>query len=215
MTEQRHFALIQFDFAGKIRTADSSDVLACQFQNFRVIDEDLTDVRAQVITERADDNITFLMDQEWCRAAFSNFFDGFPVLDTVLEIPAQGIGRFTHTGGADNQTHSIRDIQGRQGFFQLGAVIPFDTAGDPPGTRVIRHQNQIAAGQADKSGECRAFITALFFVHLNNDFLTFSQDIFDIRAAGSVVISREILAGNFFDGKETVTLCAIVNKSSF
>ena len=40
--------------------------------------------------------------------------------------------------------------------------------------------------------------TSLFFIDLNNDFLTFTQHIFNVGTTMSTVVSREIFAGNFF-----------------
>ncbi len=82
MAEQRDFTGVQFDFAAEIGAAQCGNMLASQLQHFRVIDEDFTDVLAQIVTESAHDNVAFLVDQEWSRAAFGGFLDRFPVLKT-------------------------------------------------------------------------------------------------------------------------------------
>ena len=82
MAEQRDFTGVQFYFAAEIRTTQRGDVLARQLKHFRVIDQNLTDVLTQVITEGTHDNVAFLVDQERSRAAFCSFLDSFPVLQT-------------------------------------------------------------------------------------------------------------------------------------
>ncbi|CAH0318463.1 hypothetical protein SRABI106_04275 [Rahnella aquatilis] len=174
----------------------------CQLEDFRVIDEDLTDVRAQIITKRTNDNVAFLMDQEWRRAAFSGFLDRIPMLKTESQVPLQSFCGFTDTGSTHNQAHAIRQLQGRQGFFQFSTVIAFNTAGNTPCAWIVWHQYQITTGQTDKRRQCCAFISTLFFIYLNNDFLAFAQHIFDVRAAMGRIIAWEIFAGNFFQRRK-------------
>ncbi len=174
MAEQRDFPGVQFDFAAEVGTAERGNMLTSQLQNFRVIDKDLTNILAQVITEGANNDITFLMDQKRGRAIFCRFLNRIPVFQTKAQVPLQGFCRFTDACGTHDQSHTFRQFQRGKGFFQLCTVITFDTAGDPTGTRIVRHQYQIASGQADKGGQRSAFVTTFFFINLNNDFLTFT-----------------------------------------
>ena len=113
MAKQRYFANIRLNFAAEVRTAQSGNVLFRQFENFWVIDEDFTDVRAQVITKRTNDNVTFLMNQEGCWAAFCGFLDGIPMLKAEGQVPLQGFCGFTDAGSTHNQAHAIRQLQRR------------------------------------------------------------------------------------------------------
>ena len=128
VAEQRDFTAVQFDFAAEIRTAQGSDVLFGQIENFWIVDQDFADVRAQIVAECTYDDVAFLMDQEGRSAAFSGFFNRFPVLQAEREIPLQCIGRFANACGTNNQTHAIRELQRRKRFFQFSAVITFDAA---------------------------------------------------------------------------------------
>ncbi len=60
-------------FAAEIRAAQWRCAGEPAFKHFRVIDQDFADVPAQVITEGTHDDVTFLMDKERRRAAFSGF----------------------------------------------------------------------------------------------------------------------------------------------
>ncbi len=190
-------------------------MLASQLKHFRVIDQNLTDVLTQVITEGTHDNVAFLVDQERSRAAFCGFLDSFPVLQTEAQVPLQRFGRFAHASGTHDKPHAIRQLKASQRFFQLGTVITFDTARDATRARVVWHQHQIAPRQADKGGQCGTFVAALFFINLNDNFLTFTQNIFDVWAAMGVVVCREIFAGDFFQREETMTLSTVIDKCSF
>ena len=80
VAEQRNFTGVQLDFAAEIRTPKSRDMLARQLKHFRVVDKNFADILTQIVAESAHNHVTFLMDQERSRAAFSGFLDGFPVL---------------------------------------------------------------------------------------------------------------------------------------
>ena len=128
MAEQRDLTGVQFDFAGEIGTTQRGNVLASQLKHFRVINQNFANILTQIVAEGTHDNVTFLVDQERSRAAFSGFLNRFPVLQTEAQVPLQRFGRFTHACGTDNQTHAVWQLQACQRFFQLGTVIPFDTA---------------------------------------------------------------------------------------
>ena len=215
MAEQRDFTGVQFDFAAEIRTTQCGDMLARQLEHFRVIDQDFADVLAQIIAECADNHVAFLVDQERRRTAFRGFLNRFPVLQAEAQVPLQGFGRFADASGANDKTHAVRKLQARQRFFQFSAVVALDTAGNSPRARVVRHQDQIAACQADKGGERSAFVAAFFFINLHDNFLTFTQHVFDIRTTVRIVVSGEVFAGDFFEGEETMTLGAVIDKRGF
>lgn len=107
-------------------------MLARQLKHFRVIDQDFADVLAQVVTEGADNDVAFLVDQERRRTAFRGFLNRFPVLQAEAQVPLQGFGGFADASGANDQAHAVRKLQARQRFFQFGTVVALDTAGNSP-----------------------------------------------------------------------------------
>ena len=110
VAEQRDFTGVQFDLAAKVRAAQGGDMLLGQVEDLRVVDQDLADVWTQVVTEGADDDVAFLMDQERRRATLCGFLDGVPMFQAEREIPLQRIGRLADARGADDESHSIRDL---------------------------------------------------------------------------------------------------------
>ena len=116
-------------------------------------------------------------------------------------------------GGAHDEAHVGRDIEAIQGFAQFVAFFAFDAARNAAGARIVRHQHQVTPGEADEGGQCGAFVTALFLFNLNDDFLAFAQDVFDVHAAFRRF--AEVLAGDFLEGEEAVALGTEIDKSGF
>ena len=61
-----------------------------------------------MITQRPDEQVAFLVDQEWGRAVGCRLYDGRPQLQQVVEIPLQFICITADTGSA----HDDADIVG-------------------------------------------------------------------------------------------------------
>lgn len=135
--------------------------------------------------------------------------DGFPRLSESLP---------SASGGSSGPTAGLRRICRRQRCERSGPCRP-EAPGSPallsvrygrrpryggkfPGARVVRHQYQIAARQADKGGERSAFVAAFFFINLHDNFLTFPQYVFDIRTTMRIVVGGEVFAGDFFEGRK-------------
>ena len=119
----------------------------------------------------------------------------------------------TEAGGANDEPHVSRDVEAVQGFAKLVAFFTLDPARNAACTRVVRHQNKIAAGQADEGGQGGALVAALFFFDLDDDFLAFAQDVLDVHAAfGSL---PEVFAGNFLEGEEAVAVGTEVHEGGF
>jgi hypothetical protein len=53
------------------------------------VDQDVADVVIEVVTDRADDERRFLVDQEGALAALGSAVDGVPELEQVVQVPLQ------------------------------------------------------------------------------------------------------------------------------
>ena len=80
--------------------------------DFLAVYEDLSDVLAEVIADCANDQIAFLIDQEWCLAFLRCAGDGFPDLQQIVQIPLQLFGRLAYSRGAHDQPHAVWNLQG-------------------------------------------------------------------------------------------------------
>jgi len=87
-------------------------------------------------------------------------------------------------------------------------------ARNPAAARVVGHQHQVPPGQRDERRQRRALIAALFFFHLNDQFLALGQRVLNARRARIHPV-LEILAGNFLERQETVALFPIIDEAGF
>ena len=148
------------------------------------VDEDFTDIRAQVVTDGSYDHVAFLVYQERGFALFCRLFDGIPELQQVIQVPLQFLFIFPNAGSAHDHSHSIRYHQVAHGFTKFSPLFSFDASRYPTCTGIVRHKYQVSACKRDEGGECGAFVATLFLFHLDDDFLTFFQGLLD---AGSLI----------------------------
>ncbi len=209
--EQRNAVFVQLDLAGVLRhyLADEGQGF---FLGFDAVDQDFADVLAQVIADGADDDVAFLVDKERRRTIQGRFLDGGPQLQQVIEVPLHFFAAAAKAGSANDQAHIGWSDQAVQRFTQFVAFFAFDTARNATGARVVRHQDQIATGKADESGQGCALVATFFFLDLNDNFLAFAQDVLDIDAAFRGFL--EVLAGDFLEGQKAVALRAEIDKGS-
>jgi hypothetical protein len=119
------------------------------FVDFVGIDQDFADVRLEVVADGADDQAAFLIDQEGALAAGrrlrwrSTVAAGSSGPTAILRPAAD-------SGGAGDQAHAVGYFELIHDFAQFGAFVTFDAAGNATATRVVRHQDQVAAGQRNK-----------------------------------------------------------------
>ena len=99
------------------------------------------------------------------------------------------------------------------GLLERLPVFTLDAARDAAGTGVVRHQHHVAAGQADEGGEGSTLVAALLLLDLDDDFLAFLQQLADVGFAFRVRI--EILAGDFLQRQEAMTLRAVIDEAGF
>ncbi|MCY1277542.1 hypothetical protein D9M70_262410 [compost metagenome] len=210
--EQRDAVLVQLHLARVLRH-DLADEVQRFFLGVDAVDQHFADVLAQVVADGADDDVAFLVDQEGRAALAGGFLDGAPELQQVVEVPLQLFGAAAEARGAHDQAHVARHVQAVQGFAQFVALFAFDAAGNAAGARVVRHQHQVAAGEADEGGEGGALVAAFLFLDLDDDFLALAQHITDVDAPFGVLL--EVFAGDFLEGEEAVALCAEVDEGGF
>src|SRR5690606_27776690 len=92
----------------------------------------------------------------------------------------------------------------------------FDTTRDATGTWVVRHQYQVASGQADVSGESGALVAAFFLLNLNDDLGAFGNRFLDVDATTvTVAAAAEVLGRDFLERQEAMALCAKIHECCF
>ncbi len=209
--EQRDAVFVKLDLAGVLRH-HLTDEGQCFFLGFDAVDQDFTDILTQVVADGADDDVAFLVDKERGGAIEGRFLDGGPQLQQVIEVPLHFFAAAAQACSTNDQTHVGWRDQAIEGFTQFVALFTFDTTRDAAGTRVVGHQNQVAAGKADEGGQGCALVATFFFLDLDDDFLAFAQDVLDVDAAFRGFL--EVLAGDFLEGQKAVALRAEIDKGS-
>lgn len=131
MSEKWNFTFIQFYAIDEIRT-NQFNMLFSSFKNGFTINQDFTDIPAQIVTNSANNNVTFLMDQEWRCQLLDAVLIAFSVSAGYSDpTPVRPV--FTDACGTNNQSHSGRDFQTVHGFFQFSTFITLNPAGNATG----------------------------------------------------------------------------------
>src|SRR6185503_2720796 len=172
------------------------------------IDEDLADVRLQVVADRPDHQARLEVDQERARdiapvgsrrAVRPGGFDRAPELQQVVEIPLQLLDRAVDRRGARDHAHSGRQLQLVQRLAQLVAILALDAARYAAAARIVRHQDQITAGEAEVRRQRSALVAALVLLDLDDQLLAFGDRFLD-AGASRVDAGAEIASRNLFEG---------------
>ena len=188
--------------------------LACLFVNGIGVDQDFADIRMVVITDGANHQTAFLINQEGAFLRVGGFLDGMPQLQQVVQVPLQFFLIAANTSGAADDAHALRYLELVHGVAQFVAVFAFNTARHTATARVVGHEDDVASGQADEGGERCALGAALVFFYLDDDFLAFVQRILDTGLA-DIDAGAEISPRHFLERQEPVTVSTVFHEAGF
>ena len=212
--EQRHRVSVMLELA-QVVGHDLLDEFGGLFEGLLVVDQDLADVRRQVVAQCPDDRIALPVNQEGRLAFQHHVEDRVPDGEQILEIPGQFLGAAVDAGRPQDHAHAV-------GYLDFGERAPGEIAlraddapGHTAGAGLVRLQDDEPAGEADEGGQRGALVAALLLVDLHNDVLAFFQDILDVGLAASLDGLDEVLAGDFLEREKTVALGAEVNERGF
>ena len=177
--EERHVVLVGLQLAQVFRRHEALHVFAAAFEGGGVVHHHFAHVVGEVVTQGAGDRVAFLVDEERGRAVLRGGRDGVPVGAHVVEVPLEFLGAAAHAGGTHDGTHAVGNLERVHGFARHFAVFAFNAARHATGARVVRHEHEEAASEADERGEGSALVATLFLFHLHQDFLAFGEDIAD------------------------------------
>ena len=239
--EERNVLTVALDAADHVGH-DVRHELTGLFIDLVRVDEHFADVGLEVVADGAHDEVGFLDDQEGRRigaakrAAFGDarldelrgaaavflahefilrrggFGDGLPELEEVVEVPLELFGRAADAGRAGDGGHAAGQVELFHGLAEFLTFLAFNAAGDAATARIVRHEDEIAAGKADEGREGGALVAALLLLDLNDQFLTF-RDGFADGGRADVDAFLEVGAGDFLEGKEAVALFAVVDEA--
>src|SRR5690606_36616328 len=153
------------------------------FGDFVGIDQDLADFRREIVANGPDDQAGFEIDENGRGIVARGCVDGIPQLQQIGKVPLQFFDAAADAGRTGNDAHALRRIELLHGFAQLLPVFAFDPARYAAAAWIVGHEDQIAAGQRNESGERGTLVAALFFFDLDDEFLSLGQRVLDTRCA--------------------------------
>ena len=212
--KQRHIVAVELDLADVARHHRLHESPRL-FVDLLGVDQDLADIGLEIVADRADHQARFEIDEKGLlRLVQRGAFDRAPELHQVVQVPGELLRGASDRRGARDHAHAFGELQLVEGVAQFVAVLALDAARDPAAARVIGHQDQVAAGEADEGGERRALGTALILLDLDDQLLAFAQRVLD-AGAPDVDIRLEVAARDFLEREEPVPLLAVIDESGF
>src|SRR5574340_575260 len=149
--EQRHVVDVALDAIHVVRHHRAHERQGLLVDVFG-IDQDFADFRIEVVADGAHHQAAFQVDQRRGFFEFRRAFDRIPQLLEVIQVPLQLFFVAPDTGRARDDAHALRHFNVRQHFAQLVAFFAFDAARYAAAARVVGHQHDVAASQADIGG---------------------------------------------------------------
>ncbi|SOE48391.1 hypothetical protein ODI_R1411 [Orrella dioscoreae] len=178
------------------------------------VDQDFTDFRREVVTDGPDDQARLQVDQDGRGVVAGGAVDRGPELHQVGQVPLQFLDVAADAGGAGDDAHARGHFELVHRLAQFLAVLALDAARHAAATRIVGHQDQVAACQRDEGGQGGALVAALFLFDLDDEFLAFAQGVLDARAA-HIDAFLEVAAGDFLEGQEAVAVFPVVDEAGF
>ena len=106
------------------------------------------------------------------------------------------------SGTCSWSSESLRDV----------AFLALDAARHAAGARIVRHQHQEAAREADEGRERGALVAAFLLLDLHEELLALLQHVADVEAGAGRRLEPEILARDFLDRQEALALGAVLDE---
>ncbi|CNS44462.1 Uncharacterised protein [Neisseria gonorrhoeae] len=210
--KQRRVVFVEFQTTCVARH-DVAHELGNLVVNFLIVHQNFADVGTEVVADGADEQRAFHKEQVGVVMRFSCFFDCLPELFEVVQIPFQLFRAAADAGGTRDDAHAVRNVELRHRGFEFLTLFAFDTAGYAAAARIVRHQYQIASGEADEGGQRRAFVAALVFFDLDDDFHAFFEHVLNARAPAFV--AEEIRTRYFFKRQKAVAVGSVIDETRF
>ena len=167
--------------------------LASLLVNVISVEQNVANVAVEVVTNRANHQAGFLVNQESAFTAFASAFNRGPELDQVVQVPLQLGSAATDTGRAGDDAGALWVLQLVHIFFEFSPVFAFNPAANPTAARVVGHQNDIATGQRYKCGQRCTLVATLFFFDLDHQLLALANHVIDARLVNRHA-RREVVA---------------------
>ena len=202
--EERHRFVVELDAVLVLRHHRIDESVRL-LEGILGVDQHFADVGAQAVADGAHDDVVLLIQKGGRSFLGARLLDGFVQLQQVVQVPLQVGGVAVHAGRAHDHAHAVGNVELGERLAQGIPVLAFDAARNSRRARVVGHQHQVAGRDAEESGERGAFVAALLFLHLNDEFLAFVEDVANVDAA---FLRRplEAAAGDVLERQKAVPL---------
>ena len=212
--EQRDVVRIHLEAALALVGHEALHVFLGDAEGVRLVDEYFADVLGEVVAQGACHRIALAVNQEGRGARQHGADDLVPLHLEVVEVPLQFFDRPADAGGAHDGAHAIGNAQRIHDLAHLVPVLALDAATDAARARVVRHEHQEAPGERDVRGQGGALVAAFFLLDLDDDVLAFLEHFTHVDAR-ALRLLQEILARDFLERQEAVTLRAVIDEAGF
>ena len=210
--EQGDLAAVVLHLAGAFRHHLGDEFPGLPVHRF-VVDQDLAHVLAEVVADRTDDDVAFLVDEERRRAFVRRGLDRAPQLEQVVQVPLQPLLGLPDPRRAHDEPHALGHFEGAQRLAQRRALLALDAARDPPRPGIVGHEDEIAPGKARERGERGALPAALLLLHLYEKLHPLRQGVPDGRGLARFgLLPGVVLACDLLERQEAVPLRAVVHE---
>ena len=183
--EQGRLVLIAHHLLGVARHDHPHEVLGGAIAAL-ALDQHLVDLAAVKVTDRAFDQIAFLIDLRRGNRLQRQLADLLPEPHQIFVVALDlGLGPLGPRRAHD-QASTFRHLQLARDFLQLLPIHRIgDLAGNPAAPGRVRHQHAVAARQRQIGGQRRALVAALFLHHLDQHDLPDLHHFLNLVAPGA------------------------------
>ncbi len=212
--EQGNVILVQLQSSLRVRRHEALHVLLRFLESGFIVDQDLADIIGQVVAHGPRDRIALTEDQKWGGAFFGRRLDLFVLGLEVIQIPLQLLGGSSNARRPHDGAHPVGDLELVHDFTHLVTILALDTAGHATSARIVGHENQEPAREAEERRERRTFGTALFLLYLHDELLTFRQQLADVHPPALRGLAK-VIARDFLQRQEAVALRSVIDETGF
>ena len=119
------------------------------------------------------------------------------------------------TSDADALLYLIDFYAEKLDFLKAVVILAGDLLRDAAGLGVVRHQDDMASGEADEGREGRALEASLLFLQLYDDLGPLGECGLEVRMLRAGHAVSEVLLGDFLERQEPVAFNAVVHEGGF
>ena len=144
--KERHVVAVAFHAGGHVGH-DVQHELPRLLVDVVGVDEDLANVRVEVIPNGANHQAGFLVNEVGTRLQALGVVDCPPELQEVVEVPLKLVNRSPDASCTGNKAHAAGHLELVHGLLKFLAILTFNAARNTAPSRVVWHEHQVTTGK--------------------------------------------------------------------